>query len=46
MLNERFTAIDFEQAKEDVYPFVADKSKLELWSTEFFRSITQSLKII
>ena len=46
MLNERFTVIDFEQAKEDVYPFVADKSKLELWSAEFFKSITQSLKIM
>ena len=46
MLNERFSTIDFEQAKKDVYPFVADKSKLELWSAEFFKSITQTLKII
>ena len=46
MLKERFATIDFEQAKQDVLPFVADKSKLELWSAEFFKSITQSLKIM
>lgn len=44
MLKERFTTIDFEQAKQDVLPFVADKSKLELWSKEFFIDITQNLK--
>ena len=38
--------LDFETAKQDVLPFVADKSKLELWSAEFFKSITQSLKIM
>lgn len=44
MLKERFATIDFEQAKQDVLPFVADKSKLELWSKEFFINITQNLK--
>ena len=44
MLKERFATIDFEQAKQDVLPFVADKSKLELWSKEFFIDITQNLK--
>lgn len=44
MLRERFTTIDFELAKQDVLPFVADKSKLELWSKEFFIDITQNLK--
>ena len=44
MLKERFATIDFELAKQDVLPFVADKSKLELWSKEFFIDITQNLK--
>ena len=44
MLKDRFATIDFEQAKQDVLPFVADKSKLELWSKEFFIDITQNLK--
>ena len=40
MLKERFETIDFEQAKQDVLPFVADKSKLELWSKDFFIDIS------
>lgn len=44
MLKDRFATIDFETAKQDVLPFVADKSKLELWSKEFFIDITQNLK--
>ena len=45
MLNERFAAIDYEQAKQDVSPFIADKSKLDLWSAEFFTEVTKELKI-
>ena len=44
MLKDRFATIDFELAKQDILPFVADKSKLELWSKEFFIDITQNLK--
>lgn len=44
LLNERFANMDFVQAKEDVLPFVRDKSKLELWSKEFFIEITKNLK--
>lgn len=44
LLNERFANMDFVQAKEDVLPFVRDKSKLDLWSKEFFIEITKNLK--
>ena len=44
LLNERFSNVDFEQAKEDVLPFVRDKSKLELWSKDFFIEITKQLQ--
>ena len=44
MLKERFETIDFEQAKQDVLPFVADKSKLELWSKDFFIDISHNIK--
>lgn len=44
LLNERFANMDFIQAKEDVLPFVRDKSKLDLWSKEFFIEITKNLK--
>jgi len=36
LLNERFSNLDFEQAKEDVLPFIKDKNKLDLWSKDFF----------
>ncbi len=44
LLNERFSNMDFAQAKEDVLPFVRDKSKLDLWSKEFFVEITKTLQ--
>lgn len=44
LLNERFSNMNFAQAKEDVLPFVKDKSKLDLWSKEFFIEITKQLQ--
>lgn len=43
LLLERFDSIDFEQAKKDVLPFISDKSKIEIWSKEFFTDITSNL---
>lgn len=45
MLNECFSAIDYEQAKQDVIPFIKDKTKLDIWSKEFFTEITKKLDI-
>ncbi len=45
LLNKRFEEIDFDKAKQDVLPFVRDKSKLELWNKEFFIEITKKLAI-
>lgn len=44
LLNTRFSNMDFEQAKEDVLPFIKDKSRLDLWSKEFFIEITKNLR--
>lgn len=44
LLNERFSNMDFEQARDDVLPFVKDKSKLDLWCKEFFIEITKRLQ--
>lgn len=46
ILNERFLAIDYEQAKQDVIPFIKDKTKLGIWSAEFFMEITKDLKLM
>ena len=44
MLNKRFDTIDFEQAKQDVLPFITDPCKLDLWSKDFFIDITKNLQ--
>ena len=42
MLQERFSQIDYSQAKQDVIPFVKDSEKLQLWSEGFFQNITDA----
>lgn len=42
-LNTRFETIDYEQAKEDVLPFIRDHSSLNLWSADFFKQITNGI---
>ena len=44
LLNERFAQIDFDQAKDDVRPFIRDASELDLWSREFFQSLTDQVQ--
>ncbi len=43
MLNNRFGAIDFLQAKKDVMPFMKDPQSLEVWNSDFFKQITCNL---
>ena len=43
LLRERFDAIDYEQAKTDVRPFVLNPAALEVWSAGFFRSLTDKI---
>ena len=43
MLTERFDHIDFAQARQDVEPFIHDTSVLDVWSSDFFRQITDGL---
>lgn len=44
MLKKRFYEIDFEQAKNDVIPFVKNISVLDIWCKEFFINITETLE--
>ena len=46
LLNERFANMDFEKVKEDVLPFIKNKSKLDIWSKEFFIEITKRIASI
>lgn len=43
MLNSRFDKIDFNEAKKDVTPFIEDIETLDLWSADFFKSITKNM---
>jgi hypothetical protein len=38
-LEERFTAINFDQAKEDIAPFLKDTRELTLWTPGFFQEL-------
>ena len=44
MLNDRFEKIDFEQAKQDVLPFIKNASALDLWGAEMFKDITKGFE--
>ena len=44
ILYSRFKEIDFEQAKQDVKPFIKDISVLNIWSLNFFNQITNDLQ--
>lgn len=44
ILIERFYKIDFNQAKQDVLPFIKNQQVLDIWSPEFFEAITNDLK--
>lgn len=43
ILYRRFESIDYAQAKRDVLPFIPNPASLEVWSKEFFQSVTRSL---
>ena len=43
LLFTRFATIDYDQAKQDVLPFIKDPNKLTVWSQGFFDQITENL---
>ena len=43
ILFNRFSAIDYSQAKQDVMPFIRNPASLDMWSKDFFTSITDQL---
>ena len=45
MLCKKFDTIDYDNAKMDILPFVYDVKELDVWSAEFFKSITQKLEM-
>lgn len=45
LLINKFKEIDYTEAKEDVIPFIKNTESLNIWSSEFFISITEELTI-
>ena len=43
ILFQRFSAIDYSQAKSDVLPFIRNPASLDIWSAAFFQAITENL---
>jgi len=43
ILEKRFDNIDFEIAKSDISPFIKDQSSLDIWNSDFFKSITSAI---
>lgn len=41
LLEDKFSSLNFEQAKMDVIPFIKDPRALNLWTSDFFISITR-----
>ena len=44
LLIEKFNEIDYKEAKEDVLPFIKNIDSINIWSKDFFISITEELK--
>ncbi|OHD13873.1 MAG: hypothetical protein A2Z96_07565 [Spirochaetes bacterium GWB1_48_6] len=40
LLDERFSAVDWAQAKADILPYIKNPRVLELWSGDFFTAVT------
>lgn len=43
ILFQRFSTIDYDQAKSDVQPFIRNPASLDVWSAAFFQAITENL---
>ncbi len=46
LLYSRFSSIDYQVAKQDVLPFIKDIDCLNVWSSAFFKAITEDLNSI
>lgn len=45
ILEKRFDQIDYDIAKSDLRPFIKDHNSLDLWNSNFFKSITSHIEV-
>lgn len=41
LLLNKFRAIDYSKAKNDIFPFIKEPERVQIWSEDFFASITK-----
>ena len=46
LIHERIDALDVDQVKREVAPFVRDRRSLEVWSADFFHTVTSRIVYI
>ena len=44
ILHRRFKSIDYDQARQDVLPFIKNPAAVEIWSKDFFFAITENMR--
>lgn len=44
LLKEKFKEINYDNAREDVKPFIKNISSLDLWNSDFFIEITDKIE--
>lgn len=44
MLCDRFDSINYNQARQDVMPFIKNPAVTDIWSADFFKGITEKLR--
>jgi len=44
LVQQRIQTIDFEQAKQDIFPFIAHPQSLEIWSAAYFSDLVLKLR--
>jgi predicted nucleotidyltransferase component of viral defense system len=42
----RIKSVDFENAREDVRPFIKNQNELDIWSEDFFIQITEKIQVV
>jgi predicted nucleotidyltransferase component of viral defense system len=46
LFRKRVEDVDWKQAKDDVSPFIRDKSQIKLWSAPFFAELIEKLELV
>ena len=46
LLADKIKATDFEQAKNDINPFILNASDIDIWSKDFFLSVLSRIRTI